>query len=203
MEYVFLLIIAVGLASYAFYQQYKQRKTTEMIIYGGEHEETHEEVVDLQAETDRITKLSQMIIQAKIVGDDAAYQSALTGSYDGELPLRRDDGGWLSVYDNLRIMKIAGINHRQNVGRYAGQLDVALVPEPTNEFDPDAVKIVAEDGHHLGYIASHNTEFVRVLAGDHFPMRCTAFIEKHEDEFDGHTFYVGYVYIVKRENVDR
>jgi len=99
------------------------------------------------------------------------------------------------MFDNLRILKIVGINHRQGIGRYVGRVECAMVPEPDNEYDPDAIKIVAEDRHHLGYIPSGQTEMVCWLTANEFPYRCTAFIEAHEDETDGHKFFVGYVYI--------
>jgi hypothetical protein len=134
-------------------------------------------------------------IQAGIVGDTLTADSLSSGTYTGPLPERRDDGGWLSIYDNLRILKIAGINHRQGISRYVGRVECALVPEPDNEYDPDAIKIVAEDRHHLGYIPSGQTEMVCWLAANEFPYRCTAFIEDHEDEDDGHKFFTGYVYI--------
>ncbi len=134
-------------------------------------------------------------IQAGIVGDHLTETAINDGTYNGPLPERRGDGGWLSIYDNLRILKIAGINHRQGISRYVGRVECALVPEPDNEFDPDAIKIVAEDRHHLGYIPSGQTEMVCWLTANEFPYRCTAFIEACEDETDGHKFFVGYVYI--------
>ena len=134
-------------------------------------------------------------IQADIVGDRLAVSAIEFGTYSGPLPKPRGDGGWLSIYDNLRILKIAGINHRQGIVRYVGRVECALVPEPDNEFDPDAIKIVAEDRHHLGYIPSGQTEMVCWLTANEFPYRCTAFIEACEDEDDGHKFFVGYVYI--------
>lgn len=134
-------------------------------------------------------------IQAGIVGDHLTESAINDGTYTGPLPERRDDGGWLSIYDNLRILKIAGINHRQGISRYVGRVECALVPEPDNEYDPDAIKIVAEDRHHLGYIPSGQTEMVCWLAANEFPYRCTAFIEAHEDETDGHKFFTGHVYI--------
>ena len=148
-------------------------------------------LADLQNETRRI----QAVIQAEIVGDMLTMDSIKRNDYHGPLPERRDDGGWLSIYDNLRILKIAGINHRQGISRYVGRVECALVPEPDNEFDPDAIKIVAEDRQHLGYISSGQTEMVCWLTANEFPYRCTAFIEAHEDETDGHKFFVGYVYI--------
>lgn len=137
----------------------------------------------------------EAVIQAEIVGDMLTIDSIKRNDYHGPLPERRDDGGWLSIYDNLRILKIAGINHRQGISRYVGRVECALVPEPDNEYDPDAIKIVAEDRHHLGYIPSGQTDFVCSLTANEFPYRCTAFIEAHEDETDGHKFFVGYVYI--------
>jgi len=141
------------------------------------------------------TRRIEARIQAGIVGDHLTETAINDGTYTGPLPERRDDGGWLSIYDNLRILKIAGINHRQGISRYVGRVECALVPEPDNEYDPDAIKIVAEDRHHLGYIPSGQTELVCWLAANEFPYRCTAFIEAHEDEDDGHKFFTGYVYI--------
>ena len=137
----------------------------------------------------------QAVIQAEIVGDMLTMDSIKRNDYHGPLPERRDDGGWLSIYDNLRILKIAGINHRQGISHYVGRVECALVPEPDNEYDPDAIKIVAEDRHHLGYIPSGQTEMVCWLTANEFPYRCTAFIEACEDETDGRKFFVGYVYI--------
>ena len=134
-------------------------------------------------------------IQAGIVGDHLTETAINDGTYTGPLPERLGDGGWLSIYDNLRILKIAGINHRQGISRYVGRVECALVPEPDNEYDPDAIKVVAEDRHHLGYIPSGQTELVCWLTANEFPYRCTAFIEEHEDENDGHKFFTGYVYI--------
>ena len=146
---------------------------------------------NLKNETRRI----EAYIQAGIVGDRLTVSAIESGTYTGPLPEHRGDGGWLSIYDNMRILKIAGINHRQGISRYVGRVECALVPEPDNEFDPDAIKIVAEDRHHLGYIPSGQTEMVCWLTANEFPYRCTAFIESHEDETDGHKFFVGYVYI--------
>ena len=98
----------------------------------------------------RLMQRTEAYIQASIVHDDATKAALDAGTYDGPLPERRGDGGWLSIYDGLRILSIAGINHRQNIGRYTGRNTVAIVPEPKNEFDPNALKVIAEDGHHLG-----------------------------------------------------
>ena len=152
---------------------------------------TDDMLANLQNETRRI----EAFIQAGLVGDQFTIDAINAGSYNGPLPERRADGGWLSIYDNLRILKIAGINHRQGISRYVGRVECALVPEPDNEYDPDAIKIVAEDRHHLGYIPSGQISLVCSLTANEFPYRCTAFIEECDDEDDGHKFFTGFVYI--------
>lgn len=152
-------------------------------------------VADLETEIRR----AQALIQANIVGDRLVADAINTGSYTGPLPEKRSDGGWLSIFDDLRILKIAGINHRSGIGKYVGRVECALVPEPTNEFDPDAIKVVAEDSHLLGYIPTEQTDFVRSLTANEFPYHCTAFIDEHEDELDGHKFFTGFVYIKRLE----
>ena len=186
------LIIGFGLALMIWFianskkeeKTYQQRQLEMAIAMDGGR-------VDLGTMAQR----AQALIQAEVVGDHLTETSINAGTYTGPLPERRDDGGWLSIYDNLRILKIAGINHRQGISRYVGRVECALVPEPDNEYDPDAIKIVAEDRHHLGYIPSGQTDLVCSLTANEFPYRCTAFIEECEDEDDVHKFFVGFVYI--------
>ena len=162
---------------------------------------TGETIPDLKEEAELLSRKIEAMIQADIVGDIKTSDAIKNDSYNGPLPDKRSDGGFLSIYDNLRILKIAGINHRQEIGRYTGRVECALVPEPQNEYDPNAIKVVAFDRHHLGYIPSDMTDFVRTMAGEEFPMRCTCFIKEIEDEFDGHKFFVGHVYIKQRNNM--
>ena len=181
-----------------------------MIVYVAKsapsHEQTQRDLAAKVAGVDRllddleVMKLkTEVLIQSSIVGDDATYQALLNDAYNGPWPELRDDGGYLSMYENLRILKIAGINFRQGINRYTGRVMCALVPEPDNEYDQDAIKIVAEDRHHLGYIPTEHTDFVRSLAGDTFPYRCEAHIYEAEDETDGHKFFYGFVYIKRKD----
>ena len=170
------------------------------LVIAGEYSKSHEDVqreLALKMSGGRVlsARESEAVTQAEIVGDMNVSSAIRCNTYRGPLPERRDDGGWLSIYDNLRILKIAGINHRTGIDRYIGRVNCALVPEPDNEYDPDAIKVVADDRHHLGYIPESQTEFVRSMAANEFPYRCTAFIEKHEDDTDGHRFFTGFVYI--------
>ena len=169
----------------------EQQKMLATGMFGDKTPDDDHLIEDLRNEARRI----QALIQADIVGDINTSSAIKSETYHGPLPEKRDDGGWLSIYDNLRILKIAGINYREGISRYVGRVNCALVPEPDNEYDPDAIKIVAEDRHHLGYIQSGQTDLVCSLTANEFPYRCIAIIEEHEDEDDGHRFYTGYVYI--------
>ena len=150
-------------------------------------------VIDVEKECARI----EALIQASESGHDDVHQQIEDGTYTGPWPERRSDGAWTSIFDDLRILSIAGINHRQGIVRYKGRNMAALVPEPSNEFDPNAIKVVAEDGHHLGYIHRDQTDMVRSWAHNHFPHYCVAMVLEHDDEDDGHRFYTGYIYFIK------
>jgi hypothetical protein len=150
---------------------------------------------DLLKEAEDMKPRIEAFIQAGLVGDQFTIDAINAGSYNGPLPQKRSDGCWLSIYDNLRILKIAGINHRQGISRYVGRVECALVPEPDNEYDPDAIKIVASDRHLLGYIPAGYSDMVCSWTANEYPYRCTAFIQEHEDETDGHQFFTGQVYI--------
>ena len=187
-----LLFLIIGIGIIALFIYDTQRSASAKFMKSKQKPDPVDDLIlDLETETRRI----QACIQAGIVGDKYVPGAIESGSYTGPLPERRADGGWLSIYDNLRILKIAGINHRQGISRYVGRVECALVPEPDNEYDPDAIKIVAEDRHHLGYIPSGQTDLVCSLTANEFPYRCTAFIEACEDEDDGHKFFTGFVYI--------
>lgn len=192
--FLFIVLIIGGIIAFIILSDKNAGKTYEQIQreVAGVTEQNDDDLLEILKKDSRRV---EAFIQAGIVGDNLTVDAINDGIYNGPLPERRDDGGWLSIYDNLRILKIAGINHREGISRYVGRVECALVPEPDNEFDPDAIKIVAEDRHHLGYIPSGQTDMVCWMTANEFPYRCTAFIEAHEDEDDGHKFFTGFVYI--------
>ena len=161
-----------------------------------EHVQTEPEV-DIAAELENECARIEALIQSAEAGHDDVHQQIEDGTYKGPWPEHRGDGAWTSIFDDLRILSIAGINHRQGIDQYKGRNTVALVPEPKNEFDPNAIKVVAEDGHHLGYIHRDQTDMVRAWAHDTFPHYCICMIQEHDDEDDGHRFYTGYIYFKK------
>lgn len=165
-------------------------------MYGLEPVKRDEDIV---ADIENLNVRTEAMIQSMAVGDEATYQAIMNETYQGPWPERRGDGSWLSMYDNLRILKIAGINYRQGINRYTGRVMAALVLEPQNEFDPNAIKIVAEDRHHLGYVPTDQTDFVRSLTDESFPYRCECHIYQGDDEDDGHKFFYGFVYIKRKD----
>ena len=195
MTFFLIIVLIVGaIIAFIFLSDKNAYKTYEQIQHEVAGKTEHNDdtmLADLQNETSRI----EAFIQAGLVGDQLTIDAINAGSYNGPLPQKRSDGCWLSIYDNLRILKIAGINHRPDICRYVGRVECALVPEPDNEYDPDAIKIVASDRHLLGYIPAGYSDMVCSWTANEYPYRCTAFIQEHEDETDGHQFFTGQVYI--------
>ena len=144
---------------------------------------------------ERNLKMIALSYQAKVMGDIDTYQQIMDNKYNGPLPERRGDGGWLSVYDDLRILKIAGVEHRGDLSSYMnGMVDCVLVAEPENEYDANAIKVISSDRRHIGYIAASQTDFVRSMVGT-LPYKCHAIIGKDSDIEQ----FCGFVYI-KRMN---
>jgi hypothetical protein len=195
MTFFLVIVLIVGaIIAFIFLSDKNAYKTYEQIQHEVAGKTEHNDdtlLADLQNETRRI----EAFIQAGLVGDQFTIDAINAGSYNGPLPQKRSDGCWLSIYDNLRILKIAGINHRPDICRYVGRVECALVPEPDNEYDPDAIKIVASDRHLLGYIPAGYSDMVCSWTANEYPYRCTDFIQEHEDETDGHQFFTGQVYI--------
>lgn len=190
------VIVVIAIIAFVYLNEKNANKPYEQIqMEAAEVACKNNSVDDLLKRAQEMIPLTEAMIQAGIVGDHFAVDAINQGTYHGPLPERRSNGGWLSIYDNLRIFNIAGINRRQGIGKYVGRVECVLVPEPTNEYDPNAIKVVSDDRHHLGYIPAEHTDFVRSLTANEFPYKCTAFIEEREDEIDRRDFFIGFVYI--------
>lgn len=146
--------------------------------------------------------------QAEAVGDIDTINATDNMTYNGPVPERRDDGAFLSMYDNLRIFKIAGMKYRGNLSPYLGSFKGMIIPEPSNEYDKFAIMVKCEDGKHIGYIREDQTQTVRWLVGaeqslgeetptEFNPYRISGYIEEKTDEMDEHKYYDGWVYIKK------
>ena len=88
---------------------------------------------------------------------------------------------------------IAGTSYRNGLMKYTGEFKGRLEEEPTNEYDSKAIKILAEDGHHVGYVPKSMTDGVR----NFMPLPCTCYCYLHRRREDGKNIFFGSAYITK------
>jgi hypothetical protein len=103
------------------------------------------------------------------------------------MPWKNNDGRWANMYLKVMNIKIAGINYRRGIGRLCDngyKHEGFLMPEPKNPNDPKAIKIMTEDGVHVGYIPAYETDNVREFVNNQFPTKVTIFIQEDEPYYD-------------------
>jgi len=76
---------------------------------------------------------------------------------------------------------IAGITHDENVDDYLGEFKGTLEAEPVNKYDPNAIKVLAADGHHVGYVPKDMTSEIRDNAT--LPCQCFCYIGKNDGAY--------------------
>lgn len=83
---------------------------------------------------------------------------------------------WPKDHDQFDIVEfnIAGMSHRDNIDDYLGEFQGTLEAEPTNVYDPNAIKVLAADGNHVGYVPKNITAEVR--ANTTLPCPCFCYI---------------------------
>ena len=124
----------------------------------------------------------EAIRQADEAFDWDTHNAIVAGTYDGPLP-DYDGAYWSQLYPNIYHTRIAGINFARGIKNLAGvYFDALLIPEPTNKYDRNAIKIIhAQDRRKLGYIPAEETDAVRRWVSNQFPYPCRAHIEDFED----------------------
>ena len=142
--------------------------------------------------------LAEVKRQSEEHNDQDTIQAVLNNTYNGPLPELKPDGSYTSIYVTYLRYKIAGINHRKRIRDYVGKCKGYIQPEPTNKYDPNAIAIYAEDGHHLGYIPQSETQEVRDL-GLPFPIEVFCEIERAYDYAESRRFFVGHILIEQPE----
>ena len=96
----------------------------------------------------------------------------------------KDKGYHVSVWPKdqsfLDIVEfnIAGMSYRDNIDNYLGEFHGTLEPEPTNPYDSNAIKVLAPDGHHVGYVPKDMTEEVHKYAT--LPCECFCYIGEND-----------------------
>ena len=101
----------------------------------------------------------------------------------------KDKGYHVSVWpkdqgmQNLDYIEfdIAGMSYRENIDEYIGEHSGILEAEPTNPYDANAIKILAEDGHHVGYVPKDMTAEVRRHTS--LPCKCFFYIGENDGTY--------------------
>ena len=76
---------------------------------------------------------------------------------------------------------IAGMSYRDDIDDYIGEHVGTLEAEPTNPYDANAIKILAEDGHHVGYVPKDMTAEVRKSTT--LPSTCYFYIGENDGTY--------------------
>jgi hypothetical protein len=161
MGIVFLIVLAIGLAVYAI--QVKQKS-----------QPMHFDLLDDNGAPIKNSKVKVVIGD----GDSDAPVQEL------EYFFKKDKGYhvtvWPKDYDQFDIVEfnIAGMSHRDNIDDYLGEFKGTLEPETTNEYDPNAIKVLAPDGHHVGYVPKDMTSEIRDNAT--LPCQCFCYIGEND-----------------------
>lgn len=119
--------------------------------------------------------------QAEAAGDTSTLESIRTNTYKGTFPVFRPDGSYTHYTSKVYEFNIAGMMYRdmKKVSKCEGVAYARLVPEPTNEFDPDAIKVIHESNTHIGYIPRTDTALVRSIVP--LPADCFVHISCDDD----------------------
>ncbi len=146
----------------------------------------------------RLLLLAEVKRQAEERGDKDTINAVLNMTYDGPLPEQKPDGSYSSIYAECLRYNLAGVNFRENIKDYVGKFNGFIKPEPTNAYDPNAIAVYADDGHHLGYIPEVETHEVRAIGLD-FPIPVWVDIEMCYDYDRDRNYFQGLVYVEKPE----
>ena len=154
---------------------------------------------ELIANANKLAAMGEVLRQAQAHGDEKTVQAILNMTYDGPLPENKEDGTYTKIYKNYLRFKIAGLNYREGIGDYEGKFIGEVVPEPTNQYDPNAIKIVHQDGTFLGYVPAEDTEKLREWVKNTFPYKCYGEIFQDEDDDEERKYYWGEVMVEEPE----
>ena len=186
MSLLILFIIAVCLLVYA--AKVSRRNKEESEKQQTAEQPTHFDLLDDNGDTinssDDLVRLSE-----------ATHIRVSVGSPDGEnAPIQelqyfciKDKGYHVSVwpkdYSQFDVVEfnIAGLTHRDNIDNYLGEFVGILQPEPTNPYDNNAIKVLASDGHHVGYVPKDMIAEVRTNSD--LPCACFCYIGKNNDTY--------------------
>lgn len=191
----FISFILVGsLVGIILYNDKQKQKNQEEYdrIKAENDEKERQDRIERQKSYNLMRQREEMVRQATMIGDNETIAAIDADTYDGPLPeLWSNSEAYSSAYpDKLMIVNVAGINHRTGIKSYVGKFNGVLVPDPKNDYDPEAIKVKAEDGKHVGFIPEDLTADVRELIGHpdvtdtKWRHRVSGFIAQREDDYD-------------------
>jgi len=173
------IIIVAIIAAVAYYIYY---------ISNGNHEETQKqaETPSHPAHFDLLDENGDPITKQKV--------KVVVVGCDSDAPVQelqyfciKDKGYhvtvWSKDYNHFDMVRfnIAGIEYRDNIDEYLGESVGVLESEPTNHYDPNAIKVLTADGHHVGYVPKDMTDEVRKVTN--LPCHCFFYIGKRNGIF--------------------
>lgn len=109
----------------------------------------------------------------------------------------KDKGYHVSVWPKDRAQfdivefPIAGITHGEHVDDHLGEFIAALVADPDNQYDPQAIKIVTREGHRVGFVPRDMTSDVRRVTT--LPCTCYCYIGTYHHADGPHYFTHCYI----------
>ena len=162
--FIFFLIIAVGLILFAF-----TSKSTK--------------ADDKRPSQQTVQKQSQSL-RPKII-----IESGTSNAPVQELKYFciKDKGYHISVWPKDQCIgdclqfPIAGLTYVEDIDDYLGVLVATLEADPTNPYDANAIKIVAHDGHRIGFVPKDQTKFVRDFTL--LPCKCYCYIGVNDSAY--------------------
>lgn len=109
----------------------------------------------------------------------------------------KDKGHHASVWPKVQGIQgidylefsIAGITHGEHVNEHLGEFIAALVADPTNPYDLNAIKIITREGHRIGYVPRNTTTDIHSFTT--LPCACYCYIG-----INNNTYYTD-CYIIK------
>lgn len=118
-------------------------------------------------------------------------QKVIIGGGNSDAPVQKlqyfcikDKGYHISVWPkdqsqfDIVEFNIAGMSYRENIDDYLGEFQGTLEAEPTNTYDPNAIKVLAADGHHVGYVPKEMIDDVR--ENTDLPCPCFCYIGEND-----------------------
>lgn len=165
MGIVFLIVLAIGLAVYAIQVRKKNEQKPQPM---------HFDLIDDNGEPIKKPKVKVVID----VGNSDEPVQVL------QYFCIKDKGYHVTVWPNdvsqfdIVEFNIAGMSHRDNIDDYLGEFKGTLEAEPTNAYDPNAIKVLAADGHHVGYVPKDMTSEIRDNAT--LPCPCFCYIGEND-----------------------